>query len=112
MNDTPTSTTEEFSKAGKIAGLIFGYVLVACGLFLWVVAVPVTVVELVQHIKLTDEAGLMVVALIIYGAVSGFGLLVVRSVLGKRHLASRVTTWAYLVLLGVGIFVALVVNSK
>lgn len=113
MNETSKPEAREpLSVTGKVAGATFGYVLIACGLFLWIVAVPVTIAELVQHIKLTDEAGLMVLALIGYGAISGFGALLVRSVLGKHHLAARVTTWIYLILLGLGILTALVVNSK
>lgn len=108
MNETPEPPADQ----RKSPGLVAACVVFTCGLLVWVAAVPMVAREqLVLHAPLTDEAGLVALAMVPYSSLSGLGALLVRSALGKQHLASQLAISTYLVLLGVGLLAAVVVNS-
>lgn len=111
MNEHTEAATERRAKRSG-SGLTAACVVFACGLLVWVVAVPMVVwQQLVLHAPLTDEAGLTALAMVPYTALSGLGALLVRSVLGRSHLASRLIAGTYLVLLVLGVLAVIVVHS-
>lgn len=109
---TDQSPTRNSPDWGVIVGSAVGYLAFAAGLFMWAIGVPITAVEQIQGIAIPAEAGLLTVALMVYGVVSGIGWFIVRASLGGRHLATRITLWVYLALLAVGLVVITVVNSS
>lgn len=104
MDAPPDAIADERAKP---SGLVAAFLVCTCGLLIWAgAALVVGWEQLVLHAPRTESAGLVAAAVVPYGALSGFGTLLVRSTLGKQHPVARVTTWAYLVLLGAGLAAA------